>query len=567
MKEAMIELKDFSFQYKAQSEPTLKNLNLTIYKGEKVLIVGPSGSGKSTIGQCLNGIIPNIYKGTSSGQFLIQGKEAFDLSIYEKSHLVSTVLQDTDGQFIGLSVAEDLAFALENDMVELGTMKERVQSWAERLDLMKLLDHRPQDLSGGQKQRVSLAGVLIDESPILLFDEPLANLDPKSGQDIIDLIDQIHEEQGTTTIIIEHRLEDVLYRPVDRVILINQGQVLYNGQPDELLRTTLLAENGIREPLYLTTLRQLGQDIDQLEHLDRLEDIELTGVNRSIPEATFTKTGEAEELLKLEQISFAYQENHPILKNISLTIPKGQRLAIVGKNGAGKSTLAKAICGFITTEGQYTSRGEDIKQESVKERAERVGYVLQNPNQMISTNMIFDEVALGLRLRGVAEEDIKERVYQALKTCGLYEFRKWPISALSYGQKKRVTIASILVLGPEILVLDEPTAGQDQRNYTEIMEFLDSLQEKGHTIVMITHDMQLMLDYSDRALVVSDGQILADLSPAELFTHPDILQEANLKETSIFALANRLGMDPLALTQFYMQQKGVDHEASISRLP
>ena len=567
MKEAMIELKDFSFQYKAQSEPTLKNLNLTIYKGEKVLIVGPSGSGKSTIGQCLNGIIPNIYKGTSSGQFLIQGKEAFDLSIYEKSHLVSTVLQDTDGQFIGLSVAEDLAFALENDMVDLGTMKERVQSWAERLDLMKLLDHRPQDLSGGQKQRVSLAGVLIDESPILLFDEPLANLDPKSGQDIIDLIDQIHEEQGTTTIIIEHRLEDVLYRPVDRVILINQGQVLYNGQPDELLRTTLLAENGIREPLYLTTLRQLGQDIDQLEHLDRLEDIELTGVNRSIPEATFTKTGEAEELLKLEQISFAYQENHPILKNISLSIPKGQRLAIVGKNGAGKSTLAKAICGFITTEGQYTSRGEDIKQESVKERAERVGYVLQNPNQMISTNMIFDEVALGLRLRGISEEDIKKRVYQALKTCGLYEFRKWPVSALSYGQKKRVTIASILVLGPEILVLDEPTAGQDQRNYTEIMEFLDSLQEKGHTIVMITHDMQLMLDYSDRALVVSDGQILADLSPAELFTHPDILQEANLKETSIFALANRLGMDPLALTQFYMQQKGVGHEASISRLP
>ena len=560
MKEAMIELKDFSFQYKAQSEPTLKNLNLTIYKGEKVLIVGPSGSGKSTIGQCLNGIIPNIYKGTSSGQFLIQGKEAFDLSIYEKSHLVSTVLQDTDGQFIGLSVAEDLAFALENDMVDLGTMKERVQSWAERLDLMKLLDHRPQDLSGGQKQRVSLAGVLIDESPILLFDEPLANLDPKSGQDIIDLIDQIHEEQGTTTIIIEHRLEDVLYRPVDRVILINQGQVLFNGQPDELLRTTLLAENGIREPLYLTTLRQLGQNIDQLEHLDRLEDIELTGVNRSIPEATFTKTGEAEELLKLEQISFAYQENHPILKNISLSIPKGQRLAIVGKNGAGKSTLAKAICGFITTEGQYTSGGEDIKQESVKERAERVGYVLQNPNQMISTNMIFDEVALGLRLRGVAEEDIKERVYQALKTCGLYEFRKWPISALSYGQKKRVTIASILVLGPDVLVLDEPTAGQDQRNYTEIMDFLDELHQKGHTIVMITHDMQLMLDYSDRAVVVMDGQVLADLTPAELLTQPEILRRAYLKETSIFALANRLGVDPLALTQFYMNQKGEGHE-------
>ena len=560
MKEAMIELKDFSFQYKAQSEPTLKNLNLTIYKGEKVLIVGPSGSGKSTIGQCLNGIIPNIYKGTSSGQFLIQGKEAFDLSIYEKSHLVSTVLQDTDGQFIGLSVAEDLAFALENDMVDLGTMKERVQSWAERLDLMKLLDHRPQDLSGGQKQRVSLAGVLIDESPILLFDEPLANLDPKSGQDIIDLIDQIHEEQGTTTIIIEHRLEDVLYRPIDRVILINQGQVLFNGQPDDLLRTTLLAENGIREPLYLTTLRQLGQNISKLPHLDKVEKLPLGDLSVDIPTPHFEKGAEAETILELGHLNFAYREGQPILKDLSLTIPKGQRLAIVGKNGAGKSTLAKAICGFIQTEGTYFSKGEDIKGDSVKERAERVGYVLQNPNQMISTNMIFDEVALGLRLRNVPEDQIESRVHQTLKTCGLYEFRKWPISALSYGQKKRVTIASILVLGPDVLVLDEPTAGQDQRNYTEIMDFLDELHQKGHTIVMITHDMQLMLDYSDRAIVVMDGQVLADLTPAELLTQPEILRRANLKETSIFALANRLGVDPLALTQFYMNQKGEGHE-------
>ena len=560
MKEAIIELKDFSFQYKAQSEPTLKGINLTIYEGEKVLIVGPSGSGKSTIGQCLNGIIPNIYKGTSSGQFLIRGKEAFDLSIYEKSHLVSTVLQDTDGQFIGLSVAEDLAFALENDMVELESMKSRVHTWAERLDLSKLLDHRPQDLSGGQKQRVSLAGVLIDESPILLFDEPLANLDPKSGQDIIDLIDQIHEEQGTTTIIIEHRLEDVLYRPIDRVILINQGQVLFNGRPDELLRTTLLAENGIREPLYLTTLRQLGQDISKLPNLDKVEKIPLEDLSVEIPTPNFEKSAEVEVILELGHLNFAYREGQPILKDLSLTIPKGQRLAIVGKNGAGKSTLAKAICGFIQTEGTYFSKGEDIKGDSVKERAERVGYVLQNPNQMISSTMVFDEVALGLHLRNVPEDQIESRVHQALKTCGLYEFRKWPISALSYGQKKRVTIASILVLGPEVLVLDEPTAGQDQRNYTEIMDFLDELQQKGHTIVMITHDMQLMLDYSDRAIVVMDGQILADLTPAELLTQPEILRRANLKETSIFALANRLGVDPLALTQFYMNQKGEGHE-------
>lgn len=559
MKKPIIQFQDFTFQYQTQSDPTLKNINLTIYEGEKVLLIGPSGSGKSTLGHCLNGIIPNIYKGQASGQFLIQGDPAFDSSIYDKSNLVSTVLQDTDGQFIGLSVAEDLAFALENDMVDLPTMKSKVHSWAEKLDLLNLLDHRPQDLSGGQKQRVSLAGVLIDESPILLFDEPLANLDPKSGQDTIDLIDQIHKEAGTTTIIIEHRLEDVLYRAVDRVVLVNNGQILFNGSPDDLLKTQLLAENGIREPLYITTLRQLGFDVASVSSLSDLGNMDLSGLSVSLPSLTPESDSHQQPLLELDHVSFAYQSGRPILRDINLTIPKGQRLAIVGKNGAGKSTLAKALCCFINTEGEYRWQSQDIKEDSIKERAERIGYVLQNPNQMISTTMIFDEVALGLRLRGFSEEEIQEKVFAVLKTCGLYEFRNWPISALSFGQKKRVTIASILVLNPEIILLDEPTAGQDQRNYTEIMNFLDELHHQGHTIIMITHDMQLMLDYSDRALVVVDGQILADKSPAEVLTDQELIKLANLKETSIFALAEKLGVDPLALTEYYMQRKEESH--------
>lgn len=559
MKKPIIQFQDFTFQYQTQSDPTLKNINLTIYESEKVLLIGPSGSGKSTLGHCLNGIIPNIYKGQASGQFLIQGEPAFDSSIYDKSNLVSTVLQDTDGQFIGLSVAEDLAFALENDMVDLPTMKSKVHSWAEKLDLLNLLDHRPQDLSGGQKQRVSLAGVLIDESPILLFDEPLANLDPKSGQDTIDLIDQIHREAGTTTIIIEHRLEDVLYRAVDRVVLVNNGQILFNGSPDDLLKTQLLAENGIREPLYITTLRQLGFDVASVSSLSDLGNMDLSGLSVSLPSLTPESDSHQQPLLELDHVSFAYQSGRPILRDINLTIPKGQRLAIVGKNGAGKSTLAKALCCFINTEGDYRWQSQDIKGDSIKERAERIGYVLQNPNQMISTTMIFDEVALGLRLRGFSEEEIQEKVFAVLKTCGLYEFRNWPISALSFGQKKRVTIASILVLNPEIILLDEPTAGQDQRNYTEIMNFLDELHHQGHTIIMITHDMQLMLDYSDRALVVVDGHILADKSPAEILTDQELIKLANLKETSIFALAGKLGVDPLALTEYYMQRKEESH--------
>ena len=560
MKKPIIQFEDFSFQYQAQSEPTLKHINLTIYEGEKVLLIGPSGSGKSTLGQCLNGIIPNIYKGQASGQLLIKGQPAFDSSIYDKSNLVSTVLQDTDGQFIGLSVAEDLAFALENDMVDLPLMREKVLGWAKQLDLEQLLDHRPQDLSGGQKQRVSLAGVLIDESPILLFDEPLANLDPKSGQDTIDLIDQIHREAATTTIIIEHRLEDVLYRPVDRVVLVNDGEILFNGAPDDLLKTELLAENGIREPLYITALRQLGFDVASAAHLADLTKLELTGLSQNLTEQKAEQVDSRHEaLLELDHVSFAYQSDRPILWDISLNIFKGERIAIVGKNGAGKSTLAKALCRFIDTEGEYRWQGQDIKCDSIKERAERIGYVLQNPNQMISTTMIFDEVALGLRLRGLAEAEIEERVHAVLKTCGLYEFRSWPISALSFGQKKRVTIASILVLNPEIILLDEPTAGQDQRHYTEMMDFLDELNQQGHTIIMITHDMQLMLDYSDRAIVVLDGQILADQSPAQVLSNHELIAAANLKETSIFSLAEKLGVDPLALTQFYMRKKEESH--------
>lgn len=550
----VIEFKNFSFTYNAQTEATLHGIDLTIYEGEKVLIIGPSGSGKSTLGQVLNGIIPNIHKGTHSGDFKLMGQSAFDQSIYQKSLLVSTVLQDTDGQFIGLSVAEDMAFALENDMETLATMRERVHDWAERLELKELLSHRPQDLSGGQKQRVSLAGVLIDESPILLFDEPLANLDPKSGQDTIDLIDRLHAQEGTTTIIIEHRLEDVLYRQVDRIVLINDGRILFNGYPDQLLQTSLLRENGIREPLYISTLRGLGYPIERAAHLSTVWELELGSLEMGqLPSVNLTEV-EKEVLLEARNLQFAYSDK-TILSGIDLNIYKGERLAIVGKNGAGKSTLAKALCAFIQPDGEIFWQGKSIKDDSVKERAERIGYVLQNPNQMISQTMIFDEVALGLRMRGVAEEEIEARVFKILEVCGLYQYRKWPISALSYGQKKRVTIASILVLNPEIILLDEPTAGQDQRHYQEMMDFLDQLNAQGHTIVMITHDMQLMLDYSDRAIVVVDGQIIEDASPAEILSNSQVIEEANLKETSIFHLAERLAVNPLELTMFYMQEE------------
>ena len=551
-----ISFNQFTFQYDAQAEATLKDISFDIAKGEKVLILGPSGSGKSTLAQCLNGIIPNIHKGQAKGQVRIDGQDIFKQSIYDRSQSVSTVLQDPDGQFIGLTVAEDLAFALENDCADQSEMKDKVALWAERLDLTSLLNHRPQDLSGGQKQRVSLAGVLIDESPILLFDEPLANLDPKSGQETIDLIDKIHKEVGATTIIIEHRLEDVLYRPVDRILLVNEGELLFNGSPDELLSSTLLLENGIREPLYVTVLRQLGFDTRSAQNLSQLDALDLSGL--ALPDRVLKdkKDSSSDSILKVEGLSVSYGDNPAIIEDLSFSLKKGERLAIVGKNGAGKSTLAKALCGFVPSQGKLTYKGQDISQDSIAERSERIGFVLQNPNQMISQTMIFDEVALGLRLRGIEEAEVEARVHEVLKTCGLYSFRKWPISALSFGQKKRVTIASILVLKPEIIILDEPTAGQDYKTYTDIMNFLDSLQKQGHTIVMITHDMQLMLEYSDRCLVVVEGKIIADDNPVTILNQKDLLESANLKQTSLYTLGQKLSSDPVEVTQYYIEKGG-----------
>ena len=551
-----ISFNQFTFQYDAQAEATLKDISFDIAKGEKVLILGPSGSGKSTLAQCLNGIIPNIHKGQAQGQVRIDGQDIFKQSIYDKSQSVSTVLQDPDGQFIGLTVAEDLAFALENDCADQSEMKDKVALWAERLDLTSLLNHRPQDLSGGQKQRVSLAGVLIDESPILLFDEPLANLDPKSGQETIDLIDKIHKEVGATTIIIEHRLEDVLYRPVDRILLVNEGELIFNGSPDELLSSTLLLENGIREPLYVTVLRQLGFDTRSAQNLSQLDALDLSDL--ALPDRVLKdkKDSSSDSILKVEGLSVSYGDNPAIIEDLSFSLKKGERLAIVGKNGAGKSTLAKALCGFVPSQGKLTYKGQDISQDSIAERSERIGFVLQNPNQMISQTMIFDEVALGLRLRGIEEAEVEERVHEVLKTCGLYSFRKWPISALSFGQKKRVTIASILVLKPEIIILDEPTAGQDYKTYTDIMNFLDSLQKQGHTIVMITHDMQLMLEYSDRCIVVLEGKIIADDNPVTILNQKDLLESANLKQTSLYSLGQKLLCDPVKVTQYYIEKGG-----------
>ncbi|MBM6853218.1 ABC transporter ATP-binding protein [Mediterraneibacter glycyrrhizinilyticus] len=555
----VIEFKDFQFQYFSQAEPTLHDINLTICKGEKVLLVGPSGSGKSTLGHCLNGLIPFSYKGEIKGSLKIMGQETKGMDIFQLSKMVGTVLQDSDGQFIGLTVGEDVAFALENDCVGLEKMRETVQKVTDIVDMGELLKSSPFELSGGQKQRVSFAGVMVDDVDILLFDEPLANLDPATGKTAIDLIDRVWKEAEKTVIIIEHRLEDVLYRDVDRVIVVSDGRIVADMAPDELMAADILPGLGIREPLYVTAMKYAGIKVTPQMHAGRLDTLDVGQIREPLlawNSAQEKKESQPERplLLEAEHISFQYTKKRKILQDISFMIREGEMVSIVGTNGAGKSTLAKVICGFVKEDqGKLRYSGEDMADWTIKERSAKIGFVMQNPNQMICKPMIYDEVALGLRIRGVPEEQIEPKVDKALKICGLAPFKKWPVSALSFGQKKRVTIASVLVLEPQILILDEPTAGQDYHHYTEIMEFLKSLNSQGVTIIMITHDMHLMLEYTPHAIVISGGKKIGDASAVEILTDEKIAEQANLKVTSLYELALKTGIgDPSAFVQNFI---------------
>ena len=547
----IISFRNFSFQYRAQKRPTLTDINLEIYPGERVLIAGPSGSGKSTLAGCINGLNPFSNPGECTGTLTVDGVDAPHSSLFELSAHVGTVLQDPDGQFIGLTVGEDIAFALENSCTPQDEMHAITRHAAELVGIENHLGYAPHELSGGQKQRVSLAGVMVDQVKILLFDEPLANLDPATGKQAIELIDEIQKKTDTTVLIIEHRLEDVLWRNVDRIVLVNGGTILADLRPDELLSGSLLAENGIREPLYVTALRYAGVDITPDKHPAHVDSLVLDDTDTQKLRDWFTARPrpaaqpEREPLLEVKGLCFGYQKGQQTLRDVSFSIGKGEMVSIVGRNGAGKSTLSKLICGFETPDaGEIFLNGKPLAEENIRRRAQHIGYVMQNPNQMISKTMIYDEVALGLQRSGLTEEQIREKVEATLRVCGLYPFRNWPISALSFGQKKRVTIASVLVLDPELILLDEPTAGQDFRHYTDIMEFLRGLNARGVTVVMITHDMHLMLEYTRRALVFCDGRLIADRTAAAVLCDPALVEQAALKETSLYTLANRCGIAP-----------------------
>lgn len=541
----MISFKNFSFKYNNVVDKTLKNIDLTINKGEKVLIVGPSGSGKSTLSHCINGLIPFSYRGEFEGELKIDDIIPYKESLSEVSKKVGTILQDQDSQFIGLSVGEDVAFNFENNAIPLAEMKVKVINSLELVNMVDFINHSPYELSGGQKQRVSLAGVLGSDAEILLFDEPLANLDPASGSEIMQLINDIHEKTNKTIIIVEHRIEDVLEQPFDKVVIIDKGVVKGVGTPNEILKSDLLTNSGLREPLYVEAMKLAGCDVTSEENLRDINSI--NEENKEILKSWFknetsSKTiNKEEKILEIKNLTFSHDGVKNTLDDVSFYLNKGEILAVLGNNGAGKSTLCRSITGILKPKsGSIFLNNECIDSWSIKKKGSAIGYVMQNPNQMISQHMIKDEIALGLKCRNFDKKYIDEKVEEVLKICGLYPYRNWPVQALSYGQKKRVTIASILAINPDVIILDEPTAGQDYKHYTEFMEFIKGLSNKGISIIMVTHDMQLTLEYCDRAVVLSGGKKIADDKPANILTNKEIIKKSNLKETSLSTLAKTI---------------------------
>ncbi|QTJ33416.1 ABC transporter ATP-binding protein [Dolosigranulum pigrum] len=557
----IISFKQFTFKYETQQKPTLIDINLDIYPGEKILILGPSGSGKSTLGNCINGLIPNHFEGTISGECIIDNQLVTEHSIFDISKSVGTILQDSDAQFVGLSVGEDIAFSLENQAVSQVEMAQKVYHAAKIVGVSDMLNQLPYALSGGQKQRVAMAGILHENIKILLLDEPLAALDPKMGEKMVELIDQLNQKKQLTTVVIEHRLEEVLHRSIDRIVLMDQGRIVTITTPNELLHSSLLKEYGIREPLYISALKNIFADVALPEQIDSLDYIDLSNPRLIFTNEITTKdqltNDTMPKLVEIDHVAFSY-DKRPFISIDKLMISAGERIAILGENGSGKTTLARLLTGVCQPNaGQIKRMGNPT---TLKEIAGLIGYVMQNPNHMLVEDIVYDEVKLALEKRNYSETEIDEIVRDVLEITGLYSRRNWPINALSYGQKKRVSVAVVLALRPKCIILDEPTAGQDYAHYREMMEFVQSLNDDYQmTVIFITHDMHLALEYTDRAIVMEDGKIIADDATFSILNNDQLLERGSLKKTSIFKLANKLNLDIESFIRTFIEMERAEY--------
>ena len=538
MSELPLIVENLSFRYRDRQGAAIHNLSFEAKPGEVLLIAGASGCGKTTLIRCINGLIPRSYKGEISGRIMIQGEEVKDLPLYRVSQKVGTVLQDPERQILGTRVLNEVAFGLENLNVPREEIYQRVDEVLRFLNIPHLRERETFSLSGGEKQKVALAGILAMRPSILLLDEPLASLDPASAQDTLGIVRELANE-GMTVLMVEHRVEDVLHIQPERVMFMTDGEIRYLGNLSGLNR--------------VVNYREVKLPAEEI--VERAKADPPPAALTVLPSVKDKGLEENKPLVKFEDVAFGYDPEQEVLHGLNLEIKSGDVIAVLGPNGAGKTTFVKHAIGLLKPKaGRVLVNGQDTRHASVAEIAGTLGYVFQSPSHMLFAPSVYDELAFGPKNLGHPQAEIETEVKQALQVVNLADKEKDPPLALSFGQQKRVSIAAILAMRSRILVMDEPTAGQDYQNY---MNFMDAiLQMRGfEAILFITHDVDLAVIYANRILMISDGRLVADGKPQDVLRDFDQLKANRLVPTSLLAL----NLEKFGTTGRFMRAEALAH--------
>lgn len=537
----MIKIENLTYNYPNATTPALDNINLEIQDGEFILLVGPSGCGKSTLVQCLNGIIPNVAGGDLRGKIKINEKDISKCKTHQLSRLVGMVFQNPNAQLFGLTVEEDVAFGPENLGIAPKEILELVEKSIGIVGIEKLKKRFTFTLSGGEKQRTAIAGAIAMEPKILVLDEPTSDLDPEGTKQVLETLKKLNKDKSITIILIEHKIEEV-FGIADRTIVMDRGKIILDGKTCEVFTRNLdLLENiGICPPQLIRLSRMLSVKPSYnniFSYFNGLNDL-----NGSSNEFSEVKTiPQSPSKVVFEDVWFNYRGGPPALKGINLKINKGEFIAMIGPNGSGKTTLLSCLIGFIKPgKGRILIDGQDIKNLCVADLAIKVGYLFQNPDLQLFTDTIEQEVGFGLKNRSLAAADINNKVALAMEIMELSEYRDRHPHSLSRGQRQRLAVASILSMEQEIIVLDEPTTGQDRGHLSKFLSQIKKLNDAGKTIIMITHDMSIVAEYARRIILMEDGKILMDGSTREVFSRPDILKKDSIELPLITRISNDL---------------------------
>lgn len=559
-KENIISINNLAFSYKVDKDKkALDNINLNIDKGQFVVIMGPSGAGKSTLANSLNGLIPNFFRGEYSGEVIVEGINPKENMVSKMAKSIGLVFQDFEAQLFSTSTLLEIAFGPENFGVERDEISNRIDEVLKTIKLEGFEGRQPSTLSGGQKQRLAIGSVLATKANIICMDEPTTDLDPIGKLGIFSIAKDLHKDSEFTLIIIEHETEEALN--ADRLILMNNGKIVKDGKPKDILKETEYFDSlgimPLQIPKFFSGISNVKKEELPLtpdEGVELFKKLKLK-FDKSEYEKLINKDMEREKnygevLIKANNLHHTYKNGNHVLLGINLEVKAGEFLAILGQNGSGKTTLVKHFNGLLMpTEGEIIVNNINTKKTSIYNIGKDVGYVFQNPDHQIFADTVYEEVEFGLKLREFPKDEIDERVKEALKAVKMEGTESEDPFALMKGGRQRVAVASVLSSRPKIIILDEPTTGLDYKEQRAMMELIKSLNEKGHTIIMITHTMWVVAEYAHKVAVINDGKIDLYGTTREVFSHEKELEEAFLKPPNIVSMSNKLGKIILSIDE------------------